>query len=271
MRTNDVGGGALRRPRVPAAGTGDDRPRAPLPSRVEDLPPPPDGLAEALGAVVAEPAQRAPIILHARFLLAWNAAINLTAITDPVALARLHVADSLAAVDLVAAGPHADLLDIGSGGGFPGLPLALALPATRVVLVEATAKKARFLAALVGALGLADRIAVRPERAEALAAPGGPRVDVVTARAVGALADLVELALPLLRPGGRLVAWKRGDIATELSAAARAAAALGGAPPVVVPAGRPGPSGHVLVIVERRGDPPPGYPRDPALRRHRPW
>jgi 16S rRNA (guanine527-N7)-methyltransferase len=218
---------------------------------------------------------------HVRLLLAWNAAINLTAITDPADVARRHVADSLTAFDLIGGGPHASLLDLGSGGGFPGLPLAATLPATRVLLVDSTAKKAAFLEAVRQAVGLADRVAVAAGRAEALAPgaaatkPGaGPATghDVVTARAVGPLDDLIELSLPLLAMGGRLVAWKRGDLAAELTAAGRAGAALGGGKPVVhaVPEAL-GLAGHALVVVRKEGPTPAGFPRDPAARKRRPW
>jgi 16S rRNA (guanine527-N7)-methyltransferase len=150
-----------------------------------------------------------------RLLLAWNAAINLTAITDPADVARRHVADSLTAFDVIRRGRHASLLDLGSGGGFPGLPLAAALPATQALLVDSTAKKAAFLEAVRQAVGLADRVAIAAIRAEALAPGGaagkpwpgqGAGRDVVTARAVGPLDERGELALPLLAVGGRLVA-----------------------------------------------------------------
>jgi 16S rRNA (guanine527-N7)-methyltransferase len=218
---------------------------------------------------------------HVRLLLAWNAAINLTAITDPADVARRHVADSLTAFDLIRGGPHASLLDLGSGGGFPGLPLAATLPEARVLLVDSTVKKAAFLEAVRQAVGLAARVAVAAGRAEALA-PGGAAAksvagpvmghDVVTARAVGPLDDLVELALPLLAVGGRLVAWKRGDLAGELEAARRAGAALGGGEPVVhaVPDAL-GLGGHALVVVRKEGPTPAGFPRDPAARKRRPW
>ena len=227
------------------------------------------------------PDVRAAIGGHVRLLLAWNAAINLTAITEPADVARRHVADSLTAFDVIRGGPHASLLDLGSGGGYPGLPLAAALPATQVLLVDSTVKKAAFLEAVRQAVGLADRVAVVAARAEALA-PGGAAWnagagpgrghDVVTARAVGPLGDLVELALPLLADGGQLIAWKRGDVAGELDAARRAGAALGGGEPVVhaVPDAL-GLAGHALVVVRKEGPTPAGFPRDPAARKRRPW
>jgi 16S rRNA (guanine527-N7)-methyltransferase len=256
-----------------------NRQREPLPTRVDSLPDLPPGYAReleqalaALGVELAATA-RAAIDAHVRLLLAWNAAINLTAITEPEALARLHVADSLAALELLGAGPHATILDLGSGGGFPGIPLAAALPDARVLLVDSVAKKATFLDAARHATGLADRVSVATSRVEALRASGdGAGWDVVTARAVGALDDLVELSMPLLAIGGRLVAWKRGDLTGELAAGRRAAAALGGASPEVhgVTAGA-GLDGHLLVVVRKVRPTPTGYPRDPAARKRRPW
>lgn len=239
-----------------------------------------DRALRILGIELA-PGVRAAIDGHVRLLLAWNAAINLTAITDPADVARRHVADSLTAFHLIRDGSHASLLDLGSGGGFPGLPLAAALPATLALLVDSTAKKAAFLEAVRQAVGLADRVAVAAGRAEALAPSGAARNagagpgagrDVVTARAVGPLDDLVELSLPLLAMGGRLIAWKRGDLAAELDAARRAGAALGGGEPVVhaVPDAL-GLAGHALVVIRKEGPTPAGFPRDPAARKRRPW
>ncbi|MBA3876806.1 MAG: 16S rRNA (guanine(527)-N(7))-methyltransferase RsmG [Anaerolinea sp.] len=305
MRSNDhAGGGSPRRRRAPPEEARLNRQREPLPTRIDSLPDLPDAYAReldrALGAlrVVLDPAARAAIDGHVRLLLAWNAAINLTAITEPAVVARLHVADSLAALHVLRAGPCATLLDLGSGGGFPGLPLAAALPGTRALLVDSVAKKVAFLDAVRRAVGLADRVGAAATRAEALR-PAGAEAgwteagraeaagaeaagaeagraeagwEVVTARAVGRLNELVELALPLLAVGGQLVAWKRGDLDEELAAARRAAAALGGDPPMVHPVPTAlGLEGHVLVVVRKERPTPTGYPRDPAARKRRPW
>ncbi|MEO7663626.1 MAG: 16S rRNA (guanine(527)-N(7))-methyltransferase RsmG [Candidatus Limnocylindrales bacterium] len=253
-----------------------NRHRAPLPTRVDSLPDLPGAYdaelerAVATLGVVLTAGARAAIDGHVRLLLAWNEAINLTAIREPVAIARQHVADSLSALVLVRAGPHARIADLGSGGGFPGMPLAAALPETIVELVDSVAKKTGFLEAVAMATGLAGRVHIATMRAEAL--PRRQPFDVVTARAVGALAELVELALPILKPGGRLIAWKRGDLVTELAAGGRAARALGGGVPRVheVPA-TTGLEGHVLVEIRRERPAPEGYPRDPASRRRQPW
>lgn len=226
----------------------------------------------AAGAVV-DGSARTLIANHVRLLLAWNPAINLTAITEPEAIAARHVADSLAALPILSARQPGTILDLGSGGGFPGIPLAATLPSTGVTLVESVGKKAGFLRAVVRALAIDDRVSVANARAESLV-PG--HWEVVTARAVATLATLVEMALPLLDEGGRLVAWKRGDLAVEMAAAGRAAAAMGGS----VPAWHPHPEalaaaaqlgGHGVVVVRKVAPTPGGYPRDPAARARRPW
>jgi 16S rRNA (guanine527-N7)-methyltransferase len=257
-------------------------PRPALPTDPSSLPPLPAAYHEALIAGLAaldvelKPDARQAIDGHVALLLAWNEAINLTSITDPGLVALRHVVDSLTAVPAIR-GWYGDddvrILDIGSGGGFPGMSLAAAIVHAQVTLLDSVAKKARFLETAARAIGLDDRVEVRAERAESLAAgpgAGGGAWDVVTARAVAPLADLVELALPLLREGGRLIAWKRDDPA-ELAAGARAAAALGGAPPAVEAVPVNGLEGHVLVTVRKVRPTPAGYPRDPATRRRRPW
>jgi 16S rRNA (guanine527-N7)-methyltransferase len=165
-----------------------------------------------------------------------------------------------------------EFVDLGSGGGYPGLPLAVALPTSRALLVESIGKKARFLATATEAVGLAGAVDVFSGRAEALAADRGHRErwQAVTARAVAALADLVELSFPLLRSGGLLVAWKRGDIRDEVAAGRRAAAALGGGTiEVLEPPG--GQAGDLLVLATKRGRTASSYPRDPAVRRRVRW
>jgi 16S rRNA (guanine527-N7)-methyltransferase len=256
-----------------------DRPREPLPTRVEetaDLPPAYTAALEA-GLVTLSldltRAGRAAIDGHARLLLAWTTAINLTAIRDPVAVAVAHVLDSLTAVAPMRERGISRFVDLGSGGGYPGIPLAAAIPAERALLLEPIAKKAGFLSAAAAATGLAEVVEAAAVRAEALAADPRHRGrwPAVTARAVAGLAELVELAFPLLAPGGCLIAWKRGDLASELGEADRAIAALGGGSLVVLPVDVAGLDGHRLVIATARGRVPPAYPRDPGVRRRRPW
>ena len=253
--------------------------REPLPTHVEGTPPLPPGYDDALASglealhLSLAPEARAAIDGHVRLLLAWTRSINLTAIHDPVAAATVHVADSLTAVPLLRSLGIERFLDLGSGGGLPGLPLAIALPASDALLVEPIGKKARFLEATIAAVDLGGTVRVAATRAEALARDPGHRAawPAVTARAVAATSELVELAFPLLADGGRLVAWKRGDLDAELAGARRAIHALGGGTIDVVDVAVPELVGHRLVLATRQGRLPDAFPRDPAARRRRPW
>jgi 16S rRNA (guanine527-N7)-methyltransferase len=250
--------------------------RVPLPTQVAGLPDLPSsygttldrGIA-ALGATVPRGALPS-IDDHVRLLIAWNAAINLTAVRDPGEMAREHVLDSLAALPLLRGRAIDAFVDLGSGGGFPGLPLALALPARRALLVESIGKKARFLETVVAAVGAVDRVSVAAARAEEVArGPDRERWPAVLARAVAALPELVELAFPLLRLGGFLVAWKSLPLADELAAAHPVLVSLGGGPIELIPCELEGLGDHLLVVAGKVGPTPRRYPRPPAERRRR--
>jgi 16S rRNA (guanine527-N7)-methyltransferase len=254
--------------------------RAPLPADPSGCPPLAsdaaaalvDGLA-AMGLDDLPESAVAALEGHLRLLLAWTAVVNLTAIRDPRAAVSAHVLDALAALPLLRRYGVRALLDLGSGGGYPGLPLAIALPAERALLVDSIGKKARFLATAVMGLGLAGRVHVAAERAEALAvgAHHRERWPAVTARAVASLPDLVELAFPLLAPGGVLVAWKGSEIEAERARAMPALAALGGGTLEVIGAESPAPAGHVLVVCRKTGRTAPAWPRPTAERARHPW
>ena len=174
----------------------------------------PRGGPRRRSALRLTPAARAAIDGHARLLLAWTTAINLTAIRDPAAVAVAHVIDSLTALAVLRERGSDRFVDLGSGGGYPGCRSPRSLPAERALLLEPIAKKAAFLSVVAEATGLEPIVEAAAVRAEALAADPRHRGrwPAVTARAVARPADLVELAFPLLAPGGCLIAWKRGDI-----------------------------------------------------------
>jgi 16S rRNA (guanine527-N7)-methyltransferase len=218
-------------------------------------------------------ALRSAIDGHVRLLLAWNRAINLTAIRDPEAVAVGHVVDSLSAVAVMRERELRRFVDLGSGGGFPGLPVAAALEADAALLVDSVAKKVRFLDAAVAAVGMGGTVATFTGRAERLAGDPEHRQHwpAVLARAVAALPELVELSFPLLARGGVLIAWKRGDVSTEATAAARAVDALGGGVLQTADVSVSGLTGHRLVVVTKTGSTPERFPRDPAVRRRSPW
>jgi len=234
--------------------------------------------AAALGLPL-DAEQLAAFERYAERLLAANQRVNLTAIVDPAAVETRHFLDSLTcALPLLArwgspeAIPALRCVDVGSGGGFPALPLKLALPQLRCTLVESTAKKARFLEDLVAELGL-DGVEVCAERAETLGQQAAHReaYDLALARALAPLPTLLELTLPFLRPGGLLVAPRRGDDAADRRAGEAASRLLGGGPLRIAPVALPAlADGRVLTVVEKLRPTPAAYPRRPGLPAKRP-
>jgi 16S rRNA (guanine527-N7)-methyltransferase len=149
-----------------------------------------------------------------------------TTVTDPMGVLRDHLADSLVALELAELRGAAEIADLGSGAGFPGLPLAIALPSSQVQLVESNARKCEFIARAITAIGLRNAT-VAHARAEEWSPAPPRRVDVVTARALAPLPVVAEYAAPLLRIGGHLIAWRGRRDAEAEAAAARACEELG--------------------------------------------
>ncbi|HUF07655.1 MAG TPA: 16S rRNA (guanine(527)-N(7))-methyltransferase RsmG [Candidatus Binatia bacterium] len=208
---------------------------------------------------------------YVRLLLTANARLNLTRVVEPEAVARLHLLDALSALPLLDAMAPRRALDLGSGGGVPGIVLALARPGIAWTLVDSERRKADALRSFVDALGLAH-VEVVAERAETLGRDPAHRAsfDVVGARACAALPVLVEYALPLLRTGGSLLAWKGAIDAEEIGAGRAAASALGGSAPVTHPAGFATLGDHRFVVVRKEHATPDEYPRRPGQARRRP-
>ena len=150
-----------------------------------------------------------------------------TSVREPTAALEVHLADSLSGLEIESLRSAAAVADVGAGAGFPGLALAAALPAARVDLIEATARKCAVIDRLASAAGLRNARAVAVRAEDWAAGAGAGAYDAVTARAVAPLAVLVEYAAPLLREGGALVAWKAGREPDEERAGAGAASALG--------------------------------------------
>jgi 16S rRNA (guanine527-N7)-methyltransferase len=190
-----------------------------------------------------------------------NKRMNLTRIVDREQAWSRHVLDSLTLLPYIEAVEARHLLDLGTGGGFPGIPLAIVRPDLPVTLLEATGKKARYLAETVATMGL-ENVTVLSERAETLGSPdGGGRAawDVVTARAVGGMPVLLELALPLITDGGLLLAIKGERAADEIEASAKALHILH----ATVETTARTPTG-TIVAVRRAGPISKIYPRRPG-------
>ncbi len=207
-------------------------------------------------------------------LILWNRRINLTSIVDDDRVQSHHFLDSLTVASALPRPVLQDgrVMDVGSGAGFPGVPLKIAFPGLRLALVESTGKKVEFLERLVGLLGLSG-VEVLTGRAETLGREPRfrERFDAVLARALGPLPVVAELTLPFARIGGVLVAQRRGDLAREVEEAAPALDALGGGAADVRPVDLPGlADGRALVVVTKIAQTSERYPRRPGAPSKRP-
>ena len=186
------------------------------------------------------------LIRYADLLVEKNKVMNRTAITEPADIAALHFLDSAALLTL-ADWKGKTVADIGTGAGFPGLPLRIVDPSIRLTLLDAQNKRVEFLKEVCGELGLADVECVHA-RAEEFAADHREGFDLVTSRAVAALPLLCELCLPLVKVGGYFAAMKSVDADAELASAAHAIEVLGGAVDHVTDYAIPGTEVHHRVI-----------------------
>ena len=195
-----------------------------------------------------------------RLLLEKNQVMNLTAITEPDQVATLHLLDSLSLLPLADfAGKTA--VDVGTGAGFPGVPLAIAVPESRITLLDSLGKRVDFLRESCAALGLSNAVCVQA-RVEEFAGDRRESFDLAVSRAVAALPVLCELCLPLVKPGGAFIAMKSVDCGRELAEAETAIRLLGGRLRDTVDYTIPT-TGivHRAVIVEKVSPSPKKYPR----------
>jgi 16S rRNA (guanine527-N7)-methyltransferase len=221
--------------------------------------------AQRLGLNLS-PQQLQQFLRFRALLLEWNERINLTSITTPQEVLSKHFLDSLSCLLAIPdwqARKEAKLLDVGSGGGFPGIPLALACPTWQVTLLEATGKKVRFLQEAREQLELRNVDALQG-RAEEVAHDAHHRAqyDLVTARGLASLPILLEYCLPFCRPGGLVIAHKKGEISAEIEGGKRAAVTLGGRLHSIRPVSLPGlEDQRLLVVFEATRKTPALYPR----------
>ncbi len=200
-----------------------------------------------------------------------KARVSLTSLVDPVDIAVKHFLDSLTILLALPEGTTT-LIDVGTGAGFPGLPLKIARPSLRCTLVEATEKKAAWVQQTAAELGLSN-VEVLAARAEDVGHDPAyrGRFDVAAARAVAPVAVLCELCLPFVRPGGRLIAQKTiAGAGVEVPAAANALRVLGARLVEVRPVNSPVLPNRVLVVIEQIGHVPDVYPRRAGIPSKRP-
>jgi 16S rRNA (guanine527-N7)-methyltransferase len=196
---------------------------------------------------------------------------SVSSVTEPARAWRVHVDDSLTGLEVPALAEARRIADIGSGAGFPGLPLAVALPDAQVDLIESIGRKCEFVKRAIAAAGV-DNATVLNARSEELAIDDRRgSYDAVTARAVGRLSTLAELASPLLRDGGVLVAWKGKRNPDEEQQLERAAEQLAMRPERIIAVGfRAGSEHRHLHVLRKLGPTPEGLPRRPGMAKKRP-
>jgi 16S rRNA (guanine(527)-N(7))-methyltransferase RsmG len=207
---------------------------------------------------------------YAETLVDWNTRMNLTAITEPEEIAVKHFLDSLMLLKRADIPEGASVIDVGTGAGFPGLPLKIARPDLRLTLLDSSAKRVGFLREVAEALGVAaeaihgraEELGQKPERRE--------QYGLVTARAVAALPLLCEYCLPFVQVGGVFAALKGPGIRAEAEDATLAIAKLGGKLQSIEEFELPNRNSRTIVLVQKISQTPPEYPRTHAKIAKRP-
>lgn len=228
---------------------------------MQDAPPP-------SGSPLSE-TQKATITCVLELLEVERASVS--SVTDPRRAWRVHVADSLTGLEFEVLRKAPTIADIGSGAGFPGLVLAVALPDARVDLIESVGRKCDFIQRAIDAAGIANARVVNARSEELAGGEGREAYAAVTARAVGRLSTLAELASPLLEEGGVLVAWKGKRDADEEAQLESAAEALAMRSEEIRHVGPSAGSDHRhLHLIRKVGPTPADLPRRPGMAKKRP-
>lgn len=223
--------------------------------------------ARALFNVHLSLRQVTALTAYERELLEWNQKFNLTAIRDTESIRTKHFLDSFSCVLAWKSAPPGHLVDVGTGAGFPGIPLKILYPNLKLTLVESVGKKAMFCQHIVSVLGL-EQVEVIQARAEDLGQTPQhrERYDWAVARAVANLNVLSEYLIPLVRMGGAMLAQKGESGPAEAQSAEEAMRILGGKLKQLIPVHLPGVADdRYLVVVEKIAATPPKYPRKPGI------
>lgn len=207
------------------------------------------------------------LVQYEKELLEWDQKFNLTAIRDVESIRTKHFLDSFSCVLAWKKSPPDRLIDVGTGAGFPGIPLKILYPNLKLTLIESVGKKAKFCQHIVDVLGLAN-VNVIQARAEEIGqdAKHREKYDWAVARAVANLNVLSEYLLPLIKVGGNILAQKGESGPAEAQSAEKAMKLLGGKLKQLIPVNLPGVADdRYLVIVEKVAATPPKYPRKPGI------
>lgn len=207
--------------------------------------------------------QKQQFIQYYDLLIEWNKVMNLTGITQWEEVLLKHFADSLAVVKVMDMSSISSLIDVGTGAGFPGLPIKIMFPHIQVTLLDSLNKRLNFLNEVIQKLGL-ENITTVHGRAEDVARKAEHRdtYDMSVSRAVSNLASLTEYCLPYVKPGGCFISYKSGNVEEEIKEAQKAIQTLGGrlTPPVTFTLGDTDIS-RSLIKVEKISPTPKKYPR----------
>lgn len=221
------------------------------------------GYARGIGLSLSQ-AQLEAFDLYAQMLVEWNQKINLTAITKPEEIVVKHFLDSLMLLNAVSLEEGAKLVDVGTGAGFPSVPVKIARPQLELTLLDSLNKRILFLKELSAALGQQNHcVHIRAEEAGKSAAYR-EQYDLATARAVAHLRELSEYCLPLVRVGGRFAALKGGEIEQELIESEKAVREMGGKIAGVRQFSLPDGSARTIVVIEKISQTLTKYPRPHA-------
>jgi 16S rRNA (guanine527-N7)-methyltransferase len=184
---------------------------------------------------------------------------------------KVHVADSLTGLDVSGLATAQRIADVGAGAGFPGLALAVALPSSQIDLIESIGRKCTFMQLAIDEAEIANATVLNTRSEDLASGEGRESYDIVTARAVGRLSTLAELASPLLKPNGLLIAWKGKRDEEEEQQLSRAAESLAMRPESILKVGeRAGSQHRHLHVIRKSGPTPPNLPRKPGIAKKRP-
>lgn len=198
---------------------------------------------------------------YGEFLVEYNEKVNLTRITDPLEIIEKHFIDSIAPLTMVSVPKGAKIIDVGTGAGFPGVPMKVYRTDLNLTLLDSLMKRLNFLQELC------EKLNIKSEFVHTRAEVGGidpslrEKYDVATSRAVAKLSVLCEYCLPYVKVGGMLVALKGPDMKEELEDAKNAIALLGGGEPLVTEYTLPNGDGRTLVVIKKERPTPKKYPR----------
>ncbi len=224
--------------------------------------------------ITLDTSQLQQFAIYNRDLTDWNDRINLTAITDVEDVQIKHFLDSLTLISSINEKQceSCKIIDVGSGAGFPGIPLKIVLPSLEMTLIEATTKKVLFLEHIVQELALQDVEIINGRAEEAAQKPEyRQKFDVAISRAVAELAVLCELTLPFCKVGGCVIAQKKGDIQFELEQSLKSIETLGGRLSKVEKINLEGlDDERYLVVIDKVRPTPEKYPRRPGMPEKRP-